>query len=64
MGVAEIKGGDTSDVMYMTAIFRLWWAGNSRVQMGMLPVAGGFAPMSVHMGVEIIAGVALGFAFC
>jgi hypothetical protein len=29
MGVAEIKGGDPSDVMYMAAISRLWWAGNS-----------------------------------
>ena len=63
MGVAEIKGGDHSDVMYMTAIFRLWWAGNPWMQMGMLPIASGFAPMSMHVTVEIIAGVAVGFAF-
>ncbi len=64
MGMAEIKGGEPSDVMYMAAIFRLRGACNPWVQMGMLSVAAGFAPVSVHMGVMIIAGVALGFAFC
>lgn len=31
MGVAEIKGGDPSDVMYMAAVFWLWCTGNAWV---------------------------------
>ena len=64
MDVAIVKGGDPPDVMYMATLCRQRWTSNSRMQMGVFLIAGCFPAMSVHMSVEIIAGVPLGFAFC